>query len=298
MRIIEPKNQRHRKKTVNKQKRSMTRPVVIVALMLVASGLFLSLANNYRNTALNSSEVNATLSTSITSDASQVAGVSDIGFKYFTGEQFQQLAEGLFYPNTLSLDYLPEITGNNASDERIRTIAESRGYQLRHVPVLPIVKTNEPDLGDDDLLQPKAYHAWQLLKSRAKNAKVPLTLASGYRSIERQRELFTSRLASAGVNVDSIANGSQDTAISNLLSTTAPPGYSRHHTGYALDLACDDNTGRKFKETSCFTWLKEDNYKNAKQNGFTPSYPDGADQQGPEPEPWEYVWVGVTSLLE
>ncbi len=298
MRIIEPKNPRNQKKKSNKQRRSLARPFVIVALMLAASGLFLSLANNYRNTALNSPEVNATLSTSITSDASQVAGVSDIGFKYFTGEQFQQLAEDLFYPNTLALDYLPEITGNQSADERIRTIAESRGYQLRHVPVLPIIKTNEPDLGDDDLLQPKAHQAWQLLKNRAKSANVPLALASGYRSIERQRELFMSRLNQNGVNVASIANGSQDTAISNLLSTTAPPGYSRHHTGYALDLACDDGTGRKFKETECFTWLKKDNYKNAKQNGFAPSYPDGADQQGPEPEPWEYVWVGVTSLLE
>lgn len=298
MRIIEPKNSRNQKNKASKQRRSLARPFVIVALMLAVSGLFLSLANKYRNTALNSPEVNATLSTSITSDASQVAGVSDIGFKYFTGEQFQQLAEGLFYPNTLALDYLPEITGNQSADERIRTIAESRGYQLRHVPVLPIVKTNEPDLGDDDLLQPKAHHAWVLLKNRAKSNGVPLALASGYRSIERQRELFMSRLNQNGINVASIANGSQDSGISNLLSTTAPPGYSRHHTGFALDLACDDGTGRKFEETKCFTWLKKDNYKNAKQNGFAPSYPDGVDQQGPEPEPWEYVWVGVTSLLE
>src|SRR5690606_25521512 len=35
------------------------------------------------------------------------------------------------------------------------------------------------------------------------------------------------------------------------------------------------------------------NYANAKRFGFIPSYPPDGGKQGPEPEPWEFVWVGV-----
>jgi len=34
-----------------------------------------------------------------------------------------------------------------------------------------------------------------------------------------------------------------------------------------------------------------------KRFGFIPSYPENSGKQGPEPEPWEYVWVGEDVLL-
>ena len=40
-----------------------------------------------------------------------------------------------------------------------------------------------------------------------------------------------------------------------------------------------------------------DNFYNAKRFGFIPSYPDDLNAQGPNPEPWEFVWVGV-DLIE
>jgi LAS superfamily LD-carboxypeptidase LdcB len=42
--------------------------------------------------------------------------------------------------------------------------------------------------------------------------------------------------------------------------------------------------------------MSKDNYLQAKKYGWIPSYPEGAQQQGPEPEAWEYVWVGTASL--
>ncbi len=42
--------------------------------------------------------------------------------------------------------------------------------------------------------------------------------------------------------------------------------------------------------------MAADNYRVAKQFGFIPSYPSGAGAQGPEPEPWEYVYVGVKAI--
>lgn len=112
-----------------------------------------------------------------------------------------------------------------------------------------------------------------------------------------QRQLFLSRLRASGVSTAQIANGQADSQIVTVLSQAAIPGYSRHHTGYTVDFVCANGT-QTFETTTCFKWLSADNYLNAKKYGWIPSYPDGANQQGPEPEPWEYVWVGVPTLLK
>lgn len=215
---------------------------------------------------------------------------------FFTGEQFQELYESLAFPNTELLRETPVITGNQTADGRIKQIAESRGYALRSVPIFPIVKTDAPRLTTDDLLQPKAYEAWLELEKAARADNIPLQLNSGYRSVEAQRELFIERLKAAGASTQSIAAGTADSLVTQVLLQAAPPGYSRHHTGYTIDLFCNDGSGAIFEKTTCFTWLKENNYEQAKQTGWVPSYPEGADDQGPEPEPWEYVWVGVNTI--
>ncbi len=125
-----------------------------------------------------------------------------------------------------------------------------------------------------------------------------LNLVAAYRSNADARNLFLSRLNEYRIDIPQIANGTYDKQINDLLRTTAIPGYSRHHTGYTVDIGCNDQTLAVFKNTPCFEWLSADNYKNAKLYGWIPSYPEGAGQQGPDPEPWEYVWVGTNSTYE
>lgn len=218
-------------------------------------------------------------------------------FKTFTPEEFLQLYETILYPNTNNLTEPPEITGDAQADERIRAIAESRGYSLRSVPVASIQKADEPRLtvGSDDLLQEKALAAWNDLERAAQDEGIPLRLNSGYRSIESQRELFLQRLSAAGASVATIRSGSADNAVVSVLKQAALPGYSRHHTGYTVDFVCGNGV-QSFEVTTCFKWLKADNYLNAKKFGWIPSYPEGVENQGPEPEPWEYVWVSKPAL--
>jgi LAS superfamily LD-carboxypeptidase LdcB len=218
-------------------------------------------------------------------------------FKNFSPEEFLKLYESIAYPNTQFSQNAPEITGNAKADERIRTIALSRGYALRGVPVASITKTGEPRVSTDDLLQEKAFTAWQSLKKAAKADGIPLQFNSGYRSVEMQRELFLQRLRATGVTNQQIASGSADNQIVAVLKTAALPGYSRHHTGYTIDLVCA-NGAQSFEVTTCFKWLSDNNYLNAKKHGWIPSYPEGVDNQGPEPEAWEYVWVGLGPLIE
>lgn len=297
MRVIEPKDQLKRPTTKKQPKKRPVRTFVALAILVVASFGLLQLAYNRQETAQQQQQPSAIATATTVQDLEKVASAQDVKFKFFTGDQFQKLYESLAMPNTQALTQPPAITGNTAADERIRTIAESRGYQLRSVPVLPIVKTNEPQLQGDDLLQQKAYSGWKVLEDMAAKDGIPLKLNSGYRSIEVQRELFLARLRANGGDTARIAAGQADNAIVATLLMTAPPGYSRHHTGYTIDLRCD-GTGASFENTACFQWLSANNYDKAKRAGWVPSYPEGAPDQGPEPEAWEYVWVGLAQVTE
>jgi uncharacterized protein with LGFP repeats len=76
----------------------------------------------------------------------------------------------------------------------------------------------------------------------------------------------------------------------------APPGFSKHQSGYTIDFRASGVGGGAFGSSRLGQWLAADNYAAAKRHGFIPSYPSGAGAQGPEPEPWEYVWVGVPAI--
>lgn len=232
------------------------------------------------------------------SSALQPAKPRSNTLKTFTGAEFEELYSAFAYPNTQPLSEKPYITGNEQADARIRSIAEKRGYKLSAVPVSNITKTGEPGLTDNDLLQPNALIAWKEMKAAAKKDGIPLQVTSAYRSIETQRALFIRRMTDAGITVPGIVDGYSDVAISLVLSKAAIPGYSRHHTGYTMDLACDGIGLEAFKTTSCYSWLSKNNFENTKRFGWVPSYPEEADNQGPEPEAWEYIWVGKDVLYE
>jgi LAS superfamily LD-carboxypeptidase LdcB len=218
--------------------------------------------------------------------------------KTFNGTEFSALYALIAYPNTQEILTSTSITGDEKADERIAVLAKARGYVLRSLPVSTITKIGEPALDGDDLLQEKAARAWVELKDSASKSGLPLQLTSAYRSPEFQRELWLSRMSALGVDAKAIASGQVDDKVNMLLETTAPPSFSRHHTGYTIDVACDGVGLAKFEGTVCYQWLAKDNYKNAKTLGWIPSYPKDSALQGPNPEPWEFVWVGKDALTE
>ena len=291
MRIVDHKSFNGRRE---KQRRNKRLGTLVISSSVVAVLLIVFLVR-FNKISAPSDEGNTEVSSASSSNVNGISTQRENSLS--SAEDFQELYESLAFPNTQSIEQAPAITGNEAADRRIQQIAESRGYQLRSVPVFPIIKTNAPRLAEDDLLQPRAFESWKSLKQAASSASIPLELNSGYRSINMQRRLFVSRLNATGISLSAIANGAADESITKVLSLAAPPGYSRHHTGYTIDLFCNDNSA-EFEDSSCFTWLSKDNYANAKQNGWLPSYPDGVDDQGPEPEPWEYVWVGAEIVNE
>ncbi len=212
--------------------------------------------------------------------------------KQFTSKEFQSLYEAFAYPNTQEVQRPIRITGNVSADARIEELAVQRGYRLRMIPVVAIPKI------EDYWLQQKAVQPWSDMKAAAATDGIRISIYSGFRSPEDQRDVFLERLYASGVTANEIASGQADATVLEVLRTTALPGYSRHHTGYTIDIRCENNRAQSFEYTVCFNWLSKDNYKNAKTYGWIPSYPDGAKSQGPDPESWEYVWVGREAVSE
>lgn len=171
----------------------------------------------------------------------------------------------------------PPITGSPEVDARIRLLAEARGYQPRLPAIGPL------SVVDGQLLQPEAAAAWEQLKAAAGAEGHHLRLVAGFRDIDTQRSLFLRRLG-----------GRSDAAVEATLRWSAPPGYSKHHTGYAIDITERGSRAGRFASSAAYAWMAGNDYFNAKRFGFLPSYPPDIVLAGPEPEAWEWLYVGVS----
>lgn len=213
--------------------------------------------------------------------------------KTFELVEFKNLYDTIKYPNTEQINLPPTITGNELVDSRITKLAEAKGYKLRSV-----ARGNIKDVNNFVKLQPLAVKPFLDLVDSAKNAKLDLRITASFRSISDQRDIFLEQLNKLAVNQADIPKGNHDDQINRLLERVAPPGYSRHHTGFTVDFQCGEQALYSFEKSPCYEWMANNNYYLMKNLGWIPSYPKGVTLMGPEPEPWEYTWVGREALLE
>jgi hypothetical protein len=223
-------------------------------------------------------------------------------FKVLAGDEFKSLIDNSKFENTTPPNNdLISILGDDAADKHIIQVAESRGYKKR-----PIALEANLVGSNGFRLQTAAKNAFESMIAAAQGDGVSIGLVSGYRSINDQKSLFQTRFRNESLNINKgkvysdaeVVSGKADEAINKVLSASSIPGYSRHHLGYTVDItdlnAKNDFT--LFAETQGYKWMSSNNYFNAKKFGFAPSYPPGASNQGPEPESWEYVYIGVEGL--
>lgn len=261
------------------------------ALLLIAvigGGVFMTLGK--ADDANTGTQVMGTTNITPTPKSAERQPKTDGTYRVFTGDEFRVLYNNFTYPGTKPILEAPVITGQEAADQRLRAIAEARGYRLRDL--VDIELTNV----DNQRLQAAPANDWTSLKQAAAAEGINLINTSGFRTQDDQRNLFLGRLYATGVTAEQIATGTVDESVQKVMQITAPPGYSRHHTGYVIDLGCGNNQAAEFVDTVCFDWVSKDNYLNVKKHGWIPSYPQDTIFQGPEPEPWEYVWVGADVL--
>jgi D-alanyl-D-alanine carboxypeptidase len=124
-----------------------------------------------------------------------------------------------------------------------------------------------------------AAKALEKLFAKAKEDNIELVGVSGYRSFNRQKEIFDYNARLKGVEA---AN-----------QYSAKPGHSEHQTGLAMDVsssAVNYDLVEEFGETEEGRWLS----KMAPEYGFIIRYPKGKENiTGYQYEPWHLRYVGV-----
>jgi D-alanyl-D-alanine carboxypeptidase len=165
--------------------------------------------------------------------------------------------------------------------DRVRSVLESLGISLELVAARSLVLCEEArDLvtaevgggGREHRLLPAAADAWHAMKLAASSDGVTLEIVSAFRSVDRQAEIIRRKL-DGGLS------------LSQILSANAPPGFSEHHTGRAIDVTTAGSRPleRDFEGTAAFQWLS----RRAGSFGFTLSYPLN-NPHGYMYEPWHW----------
>ncbi len=135
------------------------------------------------------------------------------------------------------------------------------------------------------MLRKAAAQQFEAMSASARASGVRLVPISGFRSVKEQQHLFFDVKVQRGQTATKRAE------------VSAPPGYSEHHTGYAVDIgdgrAPATNLSTTFEKTSAYKWLSA----NAARYSFEMSFPKN-NPQGVSYEPWHWRYVGDRDSLE
>ncbi len=172
-----------------------------------------------------------------------------------------------------SMDYEEKIRDALASVGISETLIAAKRLPFHREAQQLIVAEIDMD-GRPHLLVPRAAIAWHTLKAAASNDSITLEIVSAFRGIEEQLDIIRTKLNS-GVS------------LLDVLKLSAPPGYSEHHTGCAVDINTPGCIAREepFENTDAFRWLTN----HAGKFGFTLSYPR-ANALGFIYEPWHWFF--------
>ena len=122
------------------------------------------------------------------------------------------------------------------------------------------------------------------MKEDAKNDGIFLVFLSGYRSINLQNDIFYT------------LKSKRNQIASERARVSAPPGYSEHSTGFAIDIgdANKRNTDFEveFENTDAFRWLKN----NAAKYHFKLSF--NKNNKNVDYEPWHWRYEGSIEALK
>jgi D-alanyl-D-alanine carboxypeptidase len=158
------------------------------------------------------------------------------------------------------------------------------GRLLNHFPYPEATPSQLTELSPGLQLRPDAARSLQAMIRDASAQGVRIQVLSAFRSLQLQRELF--------FDVKSERNQSSRARA----QVSAPPGYSEHSTGYAVDLGDasrpDLDLSPAFDTSAAFRWLKA----NAHRYHFQLSFPR-ENPQGVSYEPWHWRFEGSTAAL-
>ncbi|WAL59464.1 D-alanyl-D-alanine carboxypeptidase family protein [Thermocoleostomius sinensis A174] len=187
-------------------------------------------------------------------------------------------------------------TNTDSNPDEIATVAQPASEPaeenpstslLGHFPYEEAPRSELVSITDDGsiLLRQAAAEKFLDMMAAAKAEGVEIVPLSGFRSIDEQEGVFFDVKAERGQEATKRAE------------VSAPPGYSEHHTGYAIDVGDryypDADLRESFENTPAFKWLQS----NAGYYSFELSFPKG-NAQNVSYEPWHWRFVGDRDSLE
>jgi D-alanyl-D-alanine carboxypeptidase len=159
------------------------------------------------------------------------------------------------------------------------------GRLLGHFPYRQVPADQLVTIAPGLQLQREAAAAFLAMQAAAGADGVDLRPLSGFRSIALQKHVF--------FDVKSERNQSA----SERARVSAPPGFSEHSTGYALDVGDGhepgSNLSRSFEDSPAFAWLQ----RHANRYHFELSFPLN-NPQGVSYEPWHWRFEGSADALK
>ncbi len=207
--------------------------------------------------------------------------------KTLTSKSFLRLGL-LFVGLGVSLTFLADkslFRQTKALDDSINSTETNQNKSLLgHLPY-PEASKNELILFSPGIyVHKEIYENFKEMQFMAAQRGISLQLLSGYRSIDLQRDIFYEN--------KSIRN---QTAVERSM-VSAPPGYSEHSTGYAIDVGDgnypDTHFEVEFEQTPAFKWMK----RFAPKYHFVLSFPPN-NKQGVTYEPWHWRFEGTVNAL-
>lgn len=177
---------------------------------------------------------------------------------------------------------------NAAYEERVAQTLNALGIPASYLtqrerPLYPecddLVSIGLDMFGREQRMERRAAAQWRSMVAAAEREGVVLAAISAFRSFDYQRQIIERKLAK-GLTIDQI------------ITVSALPGFSEHHTGRAIDIGtpgCPPVT-EEFEQTPAFEWLN----RRAQDFGFSMSYPKG-NPFGVIYEPWHWTFRAETA---
>lgn len=177
-------------------------------------------------------------------------------------------------PAAASVAYMSQVMAMDRQLGLPLTYPIRRGMRLTPEPDA-LVEVGYDVRGRSVRMAPRAAEALKEMIAAAARDGVRLQMVSGFRTVAYQHRLVRSKLE-RGMSIEAA------------LRINAPPGFSEHHSGCAVDLTAPGAApaDESFAETRAYQWLQ----RHASDFGFHLSYPR-ENPNGIEFEPWHWRYV-------
>ena len=190
----------------------------------------------------------------------------------------------IFILSIATLRLIRNIKLEHQNNLKFQVERSNEGRILGHLPYNEISKEKLVSLEPNIQVHIDMRDFLLKMREEAKKDGIYLVFLSGYRSINLQNDIFYS--------LKSIRN--QEAA--ERARVSAPPGYSEHSTGFAIDIG--DATQREtdfetdFENTDAFKWLIKNGAKFHFKLSFT------KDNKFIDYEPWHWRYEGSIEALK